>query len=90
MRGKRGTAAFATLVGYLILASTAFASDSSVHGYGGSGGEVSAGLGGGGVGGTDAGSSLPFTGLDLLFILMAGGVLILMGLTLRLFGRARA
>jgi hypothetical protein len=33
---------------------------------------------------------LPFTGLDLLFIFMAGGVLILLGLTLRLFGRARA
>jgi hypothetical protein len=73
---------------YFILASAAFAQDSSISGYGGSAGEVSAGLGSGG--GVSAGGNLPFTGLDLMYTVIAGAAMVLVGLTLRRFGGSRA
>jgi hypothetical protein len=73
----------------LIFVSTALGQDSSVEGYGGGAGGVSAGVGGGGGGGDVAGT-LPFTGLDLTFIALAGAVVLLLGVALRRFGRAKA
>jgi hypothetical protein len=87
---KRSVVVAATL-GFLVLVSAALGQDSSVGGYGGLGGEVSAGAGGGspasaaGVSGT-----LPFTGVDLFFAVVAGAAILLIGLALRRFGRARA
>jgi len=70
----------------LALPTTALAQDSSVGGYGGSGGEVASALnsgdGGGdpgdpGASGSAEASSLPFTGLDLGW--MVGGGILLVG-----------
>jgi hypothetical protein len=74
-------------VGSLVFASMAFAQSSSVQGYGGEAGGVSAGVAGGG--GNVAGT-LPFTGLDLMFLALAGAVVLLLGFALRRFGRAQA
>jgi hypothetical protein len=76
----------------LVLAAAALGQDSSVGGYGGLGGEVSAGAGGGGSPASAAGVSgtLPFTGVDLFFAVIAGAAILLVGLALRRFGRARA
>jgi hypothetical protein len=81
-------AVFAVGMGSLIFASMAFAQSSSVQGYGGEAGGVSAGVAGG-DGGSVAGT-LPFTGLDLMFLALAGAVVLLLGFALRRFGRAQA
>jgi hypothetical protein len=89
-RSLRVSAVLVGVATYFTLASAAFAQSSSISGYGGNAGEVSAGLGSGG-GGVSAGSgSLPFTGLDLMYAVIAGAAMVLVGLTLRRFGGSRA
>lgn len=91
MQGIAGkaSAGLVAVSGYLILVAAAFGQSSSVEGYGGGGGAVSAGVGSGGAGGTAAGA-LPFTGLDLIFVAIAGAVALFLGLVLRRSGRAQA
>jgi hypothetical protein len=93
MRGKmvRVSAVFLGIAAYFVVASAAFAQSSSVSGYGGGAGEVSAGLGSGGGGSVAASSgTLPFTGMDLMYTVIAGAAMVLVGLTLRRFGGSRA
>lgn len=75
----------------LILPAASLAQSSSVGGYGGNGGEVQSALNGGADGGSaDSGASaeagsLPFTGLDLGWMLGGGIVLVGAGIAM---GRA--
>lgn len=87
-----------TLALVLALATTAFG-QSSVDGYNDQGGQVLSAVdqGGGGGGGSvagatanaaDDGGSLPFTGLDVALLIVAGGVLAAAGIALRGLTRA--
>jgi hypothetical protein len=82
----------------LALATAAFG-QSSVDGYNDQGGQVLSAIDQGGSGGggavagapanaTDDGGSLPFTGLDVALLVIAGGVLAAAGLALRGLTRA--
>jgi hypothetical protein len=80
----------------LALATTAYG-QSSVQGYNDQGGQIQSTVdqGGGGAGGglagtttTDDGGSLPFTGLDVVLLAAAGGVLAAAGLGMRRLTRA--
>lgn len=72
---------------FVLLAPLALAQDAGDVGYGGAGGVVQEELGGV----ADAGTSgvLPFTGLDLAFLVAAGIALLVTGLLLRRFGPSR-
>jgi hypothetical protein len=87
-RGFRSGVAASVGLSSLIFVSTAFGQSSSVDGYGGEGGGVSAGVGSGGD--PTVAGNLPFTGLDLVFLALAGAIVLLLGLTLRRFGRTQA
>jgi hypothetical protein len=76
----------------LALAGTAYA-QSSVQGYNDEGGQVQSGVQGGqeqaGPGATtEAGGSLPFTGLDIALVAMAGGALVAAGFGMRRLTRS--
>lgn len=95
MKGMKGIRAqlsvgFAVFVGSLALVSVALGQSSSVQGYGGEGGGVSAGVGSGGGGGVASAGSLPFTGLDVGFLVLAGAAVLALGLVLRRAGRSQA
>ena len=88
---KRITLGLAAVSGSLLFAATALGQSSSVQGYGGGAGEVSAGVGSGGApGAASVAGNLPFTGLDLTFLFIAGAVVLVLGLVLRRAGRAKA
>jgi hypothetical protein len=72
--------------GLLLLAPTAFAQLPS-SGLGEAGG-VQGTVGGGGAGGGVAGGTLPFTGLDLIFLVAGGLALLVVGLGLRRVSKA--
>ena len=78
MKQIRLAVALSALVALLALSPVAFAADSSVDGYANQGGEVQSTV-------TDNGSSstLPFTGLDVGFVLGAGALLLAGGFGLR-------
>jgi hypothetical protein len=89
---KRGIVCGVLALLVLVLAPLALAQTPSERGYGGAGGVVGEVGGGGGGGGVSASGSggLPFTGLDLAFLVGGGLLLIALGVGLRRFGRARA
>lgn len=66
-------------VAALVAAPSAFAQTQG-DGYDGSGGVLGS-VGGGSAGG---GGSLPFTGLDLLFVILAGLALVTIGIVMRM------
>jgi hypothetical protein len=68
-------------VAYLATASVALAQQPTEQGYGG--------VAGGVQGEVEGGGTLPFTGFDLMFLVVGGLVLLAAGLTLRRLGRAR-
>lgn len=70
-------------------ATAALAQDAGELGYAGDGGNVQRELGGGPVAEVGVGT-LPFTGLDLAFLIAAGVVLLATGLLVRRFGRSGA
>jgi hypothetical protein len=74
----------AFLTGALVFAPLAFAQQPS-SGLG-AGGGVQGAVGGGAAGG---GGSLPFTGLDLAFLVIGGLTLLAVGASLRRLSRAR-
>jgi hypothetical protein len=85
----RGLSVFwGILVSFAVAASVAVAQDAGELGYGGEAGLVQEEVGGAPP---DAGVSgvLPFTGLDLAFLVAAGVALLATGLLLRRFGRSR-
>jgi hypothetical protein len=81
----------------LALATTAYG-QSSVDGYNDQGGQIQSTVDQGGSGGngglagtttsTDSGGSLPFTGLDVVLLAAAGGLLAAAGLGMRRLTRA--
>jgi hypothetical protein len=77
----------AVLAVALALATTASAQQASQDGYSDSGGAVQGQVNQGGPTGTapvsDSGGSLPFTGLDMLLLAAAGGLLVAAGLGMR-------
>jgi hypothetical protein len=84
------------LVLVLALATTAHG-QSSIEGYNDQGGQIQSTVGQGGSGGgegtspvstTDDGGSLPFTGLDVVLLAAAGGLLAAAGLGMRRLTRA--
>jgi membrane protease YdiL (CAAX protease family) len=84
---RRSSAGLAAVLGSLVFVSAALGQSSSVQGYGGGAGEVSAGVGSGGTLAGGVAGNLPFTGLDLVFLLVAGAVVLVLGFVLR---RSRA
>jgi hypothetical protein len=85
---------FAATVLALALATSAFA-QSSQDGYIDNKGQIQAQVDNGGPGGsgttpvaTDSGGSLPFTGLDLAMLAVAGGVLVAAGFGMRRLTRS--
>lgn len=89
---------FCALALVLALATTAYGQSSSIEGYNDQGGQIQSDVGQGGGGGgdglagvtttTDDGGSLPFTGLDVVLLAAAGGVLAAAGLGMRRLTRA--
>jgi hypothetical protein len=69
----------------LLFVPAAFAGDASsgAHGYGGQAGVVQAQV-------QPGSGSLPFTGIDLLLLVGGGLLLVLLGVSLRLFARPRS
>jgi hypothetical protein len=84
MHGRLG---FYLGLGFLALAvpGVALAQNPAGRGYGGQGGNVQAD-----VAGNAAGGVLPFTGLDLLLMVVAATLLIAAGLTMRRLVRVKA
>ena len=95
-RKLAGVLAVIALLAVAIAPSAAFAQGSSTKGYGGEGGDVQSALGGdgnsddpgspasangGGSGNVDDGA-LPFTGLDLMLVLVGGLALVAVGVTI--------
>jgi hypothetical protein len=72
-------------VAYLALATTAGAQSPVEGGYGGGGGDVVGGVEGTGTGG----GALPFTGADLVMLLVVALVLVAAGLMVRRVARAK-
>lgn len=68
---------------------SALAADSSVQGYGGSGGQVQSQVEGGNPG-TSTSGSLPFTGLDLGLLIAGGALLLVVGGVIRRITRSAA
>jgi hypothetical protein len=86
---------FAATVLALALATSAFAQSSSQDGYVDNKGQIQAQVDNGGPGGTsntpvatDRGGTLPFTGLDLAMLAVAGGVLVAAGFGMRRLTRS--
>ena len=89
---KRAAGVAAALMSFLMMVPVALAQDPTEGGYGGEapGGQLgggAGGAGGAGVGGETASGALPFTGLDIVFLLLAGALLIGVGLTMRRLGK---
>lgn len=91
---RRISVGAASVVAFLASASVALAQEPTGKGYAGTGGAVQGELGTGGLGagevGAQAGSgSLPFTGIDLVFLFAAGVFLLAVGLTFRRLARVK-
>lgn len=79
----------AAVVAFLASASVALAQEPTGDGYGGTGGAIQGELGAGGLGERAGSGSLPFTGVDLVFLIAAGVVLVAVGVTFRRLARAK-
>ena len=84
---RRAAGVAVALTTYLVTASVALAQESTESGYGGEG--VLGQPGGAGVGAETGAGALPFTGLDIALLLLAGAVLVAVGFTMRRLGKAR-